>query len=218
MTKNQSHERPISLTIADDHAVVRRGLIAFIDMADDIEIVAVAKDGAGAVEAARAHAPDVLLLDLLMPDRPAAETIAAAKRASPDTQVVILTSHEGDEFLAGAREAGALSYVLKDTPPEDLISVIRKARAGKATITTRLAQSTESREVEDEGDAPEGLTLRELQVLRAIADGRSNRRIADDLGITERTVKHHVSNILSKLYLTDRTQAAVYAWRQGIVG
>ncbi|MEO1014517.1 MAG: response regulator transcription factor [Pseudomonadota bacterium] len=210
---------PITLTIADDHEVVRRGLIAFIEMAEDIDLVAVAEDGAGAVDAARAHAPDVLLLDLLMPDRPAPETISAAKRASPQTQIIVLTSHEGVEQLAPAQAAGAISYVLKDTAPEELINVIRRAHAGEATIAPRLTASpTTSRREAPAPEAPPigGLTHREIEVLRAIADGRSNKRIAHDLEITERTVKHHVSNILSKLHLTDRTQAAVYAWREGL--
>lgn len=204
----------LRLVMADDHEIVRRGLKAFIDTAGDIELVASVSNGADAVKAVRDTVPDVLLLDLLMPGQSAEQTVQKSKAASPRTQIVILTSHEGNEYLSDVIRAGALSYVLKDTDPADLLEVIRDARRGEATITPRLAASL----LEDDTQArDDGLTERELEVLKAIASGLSNKQISTQLGIAERTVKCHVSNILSKLYLSDRTQAAIYAWREGVV-
>lgn len=210
----QDNIEPIRLVIADDHDVVRKGLHAFIDLANDIDLVASGSNGAEAVSAVRQHAPDVLLLDLFMPDQDAETTIRQAKSVSPRTQIVILTSHEGNEHLSNVIRAGALSYILKDTAPEALLDVVRSAREGEATITPRIAKSLldQPKPIRDDG-----LTEREIEVLKAIASGRSNKQIAEDLGITERTVKSHVSNILAKLYLSDRTQAAIYAWREGVV-
>ncbi|MEM6554610.1 MAG: response regulator transcription factor [Pseudomonadota bacterium] len=207
-------EDPIRLVIADDHDVVRRGLRAFIDLASDIDLVATGSNGQEAVAAVQQHAPDVLLLDLFMPGQDVETTIRGAKSASPRTQIVILTSHEGNEHLSSVIRAGALSYILKDTSPEALLSVIRSARNGEATITPRIAKTLLDHPKPIRED---GLTEREIEVLKAIASGLSNKQIAADLDITERTVKSHVSNILAKLYLSDRTQAAIYAWREGVV-
>ncbi|MEO1367760.1 MAG: response regulator transcription factor [Acidobacteriota bacterium] len=209
----------ISLVVADDHAVVRRGLKAFIETEPDIELLEAADSGRRAVEAAARHSPDVMLLDLLMPDQEAAETVRQVKACSPRTQIVVLTSHEGEEQVVPVTKAGALSYVLKDTTPEQLIDAVRRAKGGQSTLSPRidrklLLEITEAGEPAPHGD----LTARELEVLRAVAEGFSNRRIAEEFGISEKTVKSHVSNILSKLYLADRTQAAVYAWRRGLVG
>lgn len=204
----------ITVVIADDHEIVRRGLATFIASSDDIEIVASASNGAEAVEQVGAHAPDILLLDLLMPGQSPQETIRAAKSTSPRTQIVVLTSHEGDDYVSAVMRAGALSYVLKDITPKDLLTVIRDASRGNATITSRVAKDLLEQGLIEEGNE---LTSRETEVLQAIASGLSNRQIGEQLGIAERTVKCHVSNILSKLYLADRTQAAIYAWRKGIV-
>lgn len=212
-----TRERSISVVIADDHAVVRRGLAAFIDTAMDIELCATASNGEEAVQAAAIHAPDILLLDLLMPGIAAEETIRSVKVQSPRTQVVVLTSHEGEERLASVTAAGAISYVLKDTPPHELLEVVRRAADGEGTITPRLAAYLLQGSSNDRLTEHNGLTPREIEVLKAIASGASNRKIAEDLQIAERTVKSHVSNILSKLYLSDRTQAAVFAWREGVV-
>lgn len=205
---------PITIVIADDHEIVRRGLSVFITSSDDIEIVAAAHNGSEAVDAVSMHAPDILLLDLLMPGQSAEETIRAVKSASPRTQVVVLTSREGEEYLSSVIRAGALSYVLKDIAPNALLDVIRDASRGSATINPRIAQDLLKRGT---GEVVNELTSREKEVLQAIASGLSNRQIAENLSISERTVKCHVSNILSKLYLADRTQAAVYAWREGLV-
>lgn len=213
----------ITLIIADDHAMVRKGLTAFLATADDIEVMAVAQGGKEAVAAAGKYAPDVVLLDLFMPDQPAVETVRQIKRVSPRSQIIIVTSHEGDEYVVPTTQAGAISYILKDTTPEDLILAVRNAAAGESTISSRVAKAlvavvVKAREANVRGNLlHEDLTEREMEVLQRIAEGLSNMVIASRLNISEKTVKSHVSNILSKLYLTDRTQAAVYAWREGIV-
>ena len=213
----------ITLILADDHAMVRKGLTAFLETADDIEVMAVAGGGIEAVAAARKHAPDVVLLDLFMPDQPALDTVRQIKRVSPRSQIIMVTSHEGDEYVVPMTQAGAISYILKDTTPEELISAVRKAAAGESTISPRIAQALvsvvkQARAVKaQDGQFHEDLTDREMEVLQCIAEGLPNMEIAARLGITEKTVKSHVGNILSKLYLTDRTQVAVYAWREGLV-
>lgn len=213
----------ITLILADDHAMVRKGLIAFLATASDIEVMAAVAGGAEAVAAAKRHVPDVVLLDLFMPDQPAVETVRQIKRVSPRSQIVMVTSHEGDEYVVPMIQAGAISYILKDTTPEDLIRAVRKTAAGESTLSPRLAKAlvtvvTRVRALStQEEQFHEDLTEREMEVLQCIAEGLSNMDIATRLNISEKTVKSHVSNILSKLYLTDRTQAAVYAWREGVV-
>lgn len=145
------------------------------------------------------------------------------KKVSPRSQIVMVTSHEGDEYVMPMTQAGAISYILKDTTPEDLIFAVRKAAVGESTLSPRIAKAlvtvvTQARAAKmQEGQFYEDLTEREMEVLQCIAEGLSNMGIAMRLNISEKTVKSHVSNILSKLYLTDRTQAAVYAWREGVV-
>jgi two-component system, NarL family, response regulator LiaR len=213
----------ITLIFADDHAMVRKGLSAFLSTAKDIEVMAVASNGAEVVAAAKEYAPDVVLLDLFMPDQPAVKTVRQIKKVSPRSQIIMVTSHEGNEYVVPTTQAGAISYILKDTSPEDLIKAVRKAAAGESTISPRVAKALvtivrRSHDIKTQDDMPyEDLTEREMDVLLCIAEGLSNIDIADRLFISQKTVKSHVSNILSKLYLTDRTQAAVYAWREGIV-
>lgn len=211
----------ITLILADDHAMVRKGLTAFLATAEDVEVMAAASSGAEAVAAAKEHAPDVVLLDLFLPDQPAIETVRQIKKVSPRSQIVIVTSHEGDEHVVPMTQAGAISYILKDTTPEDLIQAVRKAAAGESTLSPRIAKAlvtivTRARAT-PENQLHEDLTEREMEVLHCIAEGLSNMDIAARLGISDKTVKSHVGNILSKLYLSDRTQVAVYAWREGIV-
>lgn len=211
----------ITLILADDHAMVRKGLTAFLATAEDVEVMAAASCGAEAVAAAKEHAPDVVLLDLFLPDQPAIETVRQIKNVSPRSQIVIVTSHEGDEHVVPMTQAGAISYILKDTTPEDLIQAVRKAAAGESTLSPRIAKAlvtivTRARAT-PENHLHEDLTDREMEVLHCIAEGLSNMDIAARLGISDKTVKSHVGNILSKLYLSDRTQVAVYAWREGIV-
>lgn len=212
----------ITLILADDHAMVRKGLTAFLATARDIELLSVASCGAEAVLAAQKHKPDIVLLDMFMPDQPAVETVRQIKSVSPASQIVMVTSHEGDDYVVPVTRAGALSYILKDTTPEDLILAVRKAAMGESVISPRIAKAlvsavTRAQDPNAPDEQPhEDLTEREMEVLRCIAEGLSNADIAARLSISEKTVKSHVSNILGKLYLTDRTQAAVYAWREGI--
>lgn len=213
----------ITLILADDHAVVRKGLSAFLATAPDIEVLDVAVCGTEAVSAAKKHAPDVVLLDLFMPDQPAVETVRQIKKVSPRSQIVMVTSHEGDEYVVPVTQAGAISYILKDTTPEELIRAVRKAAIGESTLSPRVAKAlmnivTQARQSKAaESPLHEDLTEREMEVLQCIAEGLANVDISKRLNISEKTVKSHVSNILSKLYLTDRTQAAVYAWREGLI-
>jgi NarL family two-component system response regulator LiaR len=213
----------ITLIFADDHAMVRKGLTAFFATAQDIEVMAVAESGAEVVAEAGKHAPDVVLLDLFMPDQPAVDTVRQIKKVSPRSQIIMVTSHEGDEYVVPMIQAGAISYILKDTTPEDLFLAVRKAAAGESMISPRVAKAlvtvvTRGRaERTQEDQFHDDLTDREMEVLQCIAAGMSNLAIATQLNISEKTVKSHVGNILSKLNLTDRTKAAVYAWREGIV-
>lgn len=210
----------IMVLLVDDHQVVRQGVRAFLDIQPDMMVVGEAESGEAAVTLASEHAPDVVLMDLLMPGVDGVEATRQIKKISPRTQVIILTSYHDDEHIFPAIRAGALSYVLKNIGPEELSDVVRKAAAGEAVLNSRVA----ARLVQEfRGPRPEApnpfieLSDRELEVLRLIADGQRNADIAAELVISEKTVKNHVSNILSKLHLADRTQAAVYAWREGIV-
>ncbi len=211
---------PISVILVDDHSVVRIGLKAYLSTLADIRVIGEAGTGEEAVELVAQHAPDVVVMDLVMPGMDGVEATRRMKRASPRTQVIVLTSYHEDEHIFPAIRAGALSYVLKDIDPDDLAEAIRRARAGEAVLNPRVA----ARMVQEMHGGPmEGinpfseLTERELEVLRQVAAGKSNREIAEALVISEKTVKSHISNILSKLQLADRTQAAVYAWQEGIV-
>ncbi len=211
---------PISVFIVDDHAVVRQGIRAFLQALPDMEVVGEAENGTQAVELALQTAPDVVLMDLVMPDMDGVEATRRVKSASPRTQVVIFTSYYRDEYIFPAIRAGALSYILKDADPAELAEAIRKAAHGEAMlnprVAARLVQEIQGVRSEDTNPFAE-LSERELEVLRLIANGASNKEIADQLVISEKTVKSHVSNILSKLHLVDRTQAAAYAWNKGIV-
>jgi NarL family two-component system response regulator LiaR len=211
---------PISVLIADDHAIVRQGVRAFLETQSDLAVVGEAESGDEAVRLVAELVPDVALIDLVMPGLDGVEAIRQVKRVSPHTQVIALTSYHEDEHIFPALRAGTLSYVLKDIRPEELAEVVRRAARGESTLHPRVA----ARVVQDlHSGTHEGvnafldLSERELEVLRLIAGGLSNAAIAEKLFISERTVKGHVSNILGKLHMLDRTQAAVYAWRQGLV-
>ena len=208
---------PIRVLIADDHPVVRQGLRGFLETYADIEVVAEAEDGAQAVALVREHVPDVILMDLLMPEMDGVEAIDRVVTFSPATRIIVLTSYTEDEYLFPAMRAGALGYLLKDVEPEDLVGAIRAAARGHATmhpsVAARLVQGADH-----PGDSSlADLSERELDVLRLIARGMSNREIAETLTIAEGTVKSHVSNILSKLHLAHRTQAALYALKYKLV-
>jgi NarL family two-component system response regulator LiaR len=210
----------ISVLIVDDHKVVRRGIRAFLETQPDIIVVDEAESGEEAIRLAIDHAPDVVLMDLVMPGLDGVETTRRLKQVSPRTQVIILTSYHQDEHIFPAIRAGALSYILKDVEPEELANAIRKAADQEAVLHPRVAARVVQELHGARQDNPNPFTElsdRELDVLRLVADGLSNADIAERLVISEKTVKSHVSNILSKLHLADRTQAAVYAWREGVV-
>jgi len=199
--------------------VVRQGLRTFLDLQDDIEVVAEADDGAAAVDAAQRTKPDVILLDLVMPGVDGIGALKRLREAGSRARVIVLTSFGDDDKLFAALRAGAAGYLLKDVQPPDLVRAIRSAHGGNAplspTIATRVVE-----EIAQGGGAPaevDDLTSREREVLVLIAKGRSNKVIALELGVAEKTVKTHVSHILGKLGLTDRTQAALYAVRHGLV-
>jgi len=215
-----------SLIIVDDHAVVREGLRTYLGTEPDLEVVGEASNGREAVKLAEHTVPDVALVDLVMPDptpgptgpMDGIATIRELKKISPHTQVIVLTSYTEDEKIFPAVRAGALSYLLKDVSAEQLSNAIRAAARGEATlhpqVAARLMSEVGGKKRESSVDE---LTDREMEVLTLIARGMSNREIAEALVIAEKTVKSHVSNILSKLHLADRTQAAIYALRQHIV-
>ncbi|MEP7357419.1 MAG: response regulator transcription factor [Anaerolineales bacterium] len=211
---------PITVLVVDDHSMVRLGLRAYFGTLDDIEMVGEAASGAEAVALAGQHAPDVVLMDLIMPGMDGVQATQLVKKASPRTQVIVLTSYHEDEHIFPAIRAGALSYVLKDIDPDELAEAIRRAHAGEAVLHPRVAARLVQELHGAGGDAPNpfsDLTERELDVLRLVAAGQTNKDIAASLVISEKTVKSHISNILGKLHLADRTQAAVYAWQAGIV-
>jgi len=213
------HKDPIRLMVVDDHGVVRQGVRAFLDTHDDIEVVAEAIDSATAIARCTEQAPDVALVDLKLPDVDGVETTRRIKAASPRTQVIILTSLDDPRFVLPAIQAGAVSYLLKDAAPDALVSAVRKAARGEAVLHPRVAALLLEavRKPERDAEALAPLSQREREVLMLIAQGMSNAAIAENLAIGEKTVKSHVSNVLAKLQLADRTQAAVYAWKRGLM-
>jgi NarL family two-component system response regulator LiaR len=221
MTERTLTPERITVLIVDDHAVVRQGVRAFLDTQAEIEVVGEAESGKKAVELCAEHAPDVVLLDLLMPEMNGVETARQIKAVSPRSQVVILTSHHSDEHLLPSIRAGALSYLLKDISPPELVTAVEKASRGEAVLHPRIAaqivENLQNNPARAEANPLMTLSRRESEVLRLIAEGLPNAQIATRLFISEKTVKSHVGNILSKLHLADRTQAAVYAWRSGFV-
>ena len=206
----------IQVLIADDHAVVRQGLRMFLSSDPELEIVGEARDGAEAVRLARQLQPDVVLMDLLMPVMDGIAATAAIRREVPDTEVVALTSVLEDAAVVDAVRAGAIGYLLKDTDAHELRRAIKAAAAGQVQLSPQAAARL-LREVRTPEKSAEPLTERETDVLRLLAQGKSNKEIARELHIAEQTVKTHVSHILSKLGIPSRTQAALYAMRIGLV-
>jgi len=219
----------IRVLIADDHAVVRQGLRTFLALQDDMEVVADAADGEEAVHAAREHAPDVVLMDLVMPNMDGVEAIRRIAAEHPGTRVIALTSFLDDDKVLPAVRAGAAGYLLKDVGPPELVRAIRTVHGGEALLHPAVAARV-LEEVAAPAPAPAAapppasapprgdprLTPREREVLELMARGLANKRIAQELGIAEKTVKIHVSRILHKLGVADRTQAALYAVREGL--
>ncbi|NIM92872.1 MAG: response regulator [Anaerolineales bacterium] len=211
---------PISILIVDDHEVVRQGIKAFLDSQSEFNVIGEASSGEEAVEFVSNYVPDVVLMDLVMSGMDGVDATRKVKNISPRTQIVVLTSYHQDEHIFPALQAGAISYLLKDVKMEILADAIKMASGGEATLHPRIAARVikEIHGAKDERLNPfTELTSREMEVLRLIAKGLPNHEIAEILVISENTVKGHVSNILSKLHLVDRTQAAVYAWQEGIV-
>ncbi|MCH7699321.1 MAG: response regulator transcription factor [Chloroflexi bacterium] len=210
---------PIRVLIVDDHAVVRQGLKAFLRAQDGIEFVGEAENGEEAIERARELEPDVIMMDLVMPGMDGVETMRKLSELGSEARVIVLTSFAEDDQVIAAVKAGAAGYLLKDVRPDELASAIRTVHGGDALLHPSVASKLMSK-VADAGSGetkPDALTVRELDVLKDIAGGMSNKEIAADLGVAEKTVKTHVSSILRKLQLADRTQAALYAVRERIV-
>jgi NarL family two-component system response regulator LiaR len=213
-----SAEKPIRVLIADDHPVVRRGLASLINIKAGMELVGEAADGVEAVEKAGSLQPDVILLDLIMPRKDGLEAIKEIKQANPEARILVVTSFAEDDKVFPAIKAGALGYLLKDSPPEMLLQAISDVYRGESSLHPTIARKL-IRELNQPSDLPptdEPLTKRELEVLRLVARGLSNQEIAAELVVSEGTVRIHVSNILTKLHLANRTQAALYALQEGL--
>jgi len=210
----------ITILLVDDHQVVRQGVRAFFEAHAEFEVVGEAKNGAEAVKFTEEYVPNVVLMDLIMPGMDGVEATRLIKKISPRTQIVVLTSYHDDEHIFPALQAGALSYMLKDVEMDELAEAVKKAALGEAVLHSHVAARVIVEiqgNKEDKFNPLNDLTNREMEILKLIADGTSNNEIAKQLVISMHTVKGHVSNILSKLHLADRTQAAVYAWKKGVV-
>jgi DNA-binding NarL/FixJ family response regulator len=210
----------IRVLLVDDHAVVREGLRAFLQLQDGIEVVGEAADGVEAVAQATRLQPDVILMDLVMPNLDGVGAMRRLRESVPSARVVVLTSFLEDQRLLPAIQAGAAGYLLKNTEPVELVRAVRAAQAGDAIIDPTVAAHLVSALADDRKtarDRADQLTRREREVLELIVRGRSNKRIALELGIAEKTVKTHVGHVLAKLDVTDRTQAALLAVREGLV-
>jgi DNA-binding NarL/FixJ family response regulator len=211
----------IRILIADDHAVVREGLRAFLELQDGLEVVGEAEDGTAAVVEAERLEPDVVLMDLVMPRLDGVGAMRELRRRMPRARVIVLTSFLDDDRLLPAIRAGAAGYLLKDVEPSELARAVYAAHAGEAMLdpaaAARLVEAVADGQAASAPEELERLTRREREVLELIARGRSNKRIAFELGISEKTVKAHVGRLLAKLGVTDRTQAALLAVRRGLV-
>lgn len=206
---------PIKILIVDDHSVVRQGLRMFLNLEPDFQIIGEASNGAESLQKVAELQPDVVLMDILMPVMGGIQAIEAIKRDFPDVEVIALTSVLEDTTVVGAIRAGAIGYLLKDTEADELIRAIKAAALGQVQLSPKAAERL-MREIRAP-ESPEKLTEREVEVLRLLAEGKANKEIAASLSIGETTVKTHVSNILMKLGVISRTQAALYAVRIGLV-
>ncbi len=208
----------IRLLVVDDHAIVRKGICALLAQVADMRVIGEASDGEAAVAQADALKPDVVLMDLVMPKMDGVEAIRQILARLPETRIIALTSFVADDKVFPAIKAGARGYLLKDSEPEELLATIRRVYAGEASLHPSIALKVldELSHPQKHPPTPEPLTEREVQVLRLIARGLDNHAIAAQLNIGEATVRTHVGNILSKLQLANRVQAALYALRQGL--
>ncbi len=210
----------ITILLVDDHEIVRQGVRAVLELIPHFTVLGEAENGETAVQFATQHAPNVVLMDLIMPGMDGIAATRELKKASPRSQIIILTSFHEDAHIFPAIRAGALSYLLKDVDAQDLIKAIQMAANGEAVLHPHVANRIMAEIKGSQSDKINPFTelsARELEVLRLIAAGKTNAIIAEELVISLKTVKRHVSNILGKLHLHDRTQAAVYAWREGVV-
>lgn len=208
----------IRVMVVDDHEMVRRGLCSYLETEEDLEVTGQANSGKSAVELARQLKPDVILMDLIMADGTGVEASAQIKQELPDTQIIILTSYVDESLIFPALEAGALSYLLKTSQADEIVSAIRLAMKREAVIEPKVATKMLSKIRDGAEHLPHhDLTSRELEVLILIGQGKTNQEIADELFIGIKTVKTHVSNVLSKLGVEDRTRAAIYAHRNKLV-
>lgn len=208
----------IRVLIVDDHEIVRKGIRALLSKERGIETIGEAGNGADAIAQAKSLKPDVILMDLVMPKVDGIQATRAITAAQPDARVLVLTSFAADDKVFPAIKAGALGYLLKDSSPTELIQAIRAVHLGQPSLDASIALKVLQEMAHPAQDAPpaHGLTEREEEVLRLIAHGKSNREIADELTVAEITVSKHVSNILCKLHLASRTQAALYALKEGL--
>jgi NarL family two-component system response regulator LiaR len=209
---------PIRVLVADDHAIVRKGIRALLATEPDLEVVGEAKDGRMAVAEVERLCPDVILMDLVMPEMDGIEAIRRITARDPEARILVLTSFAADDKLFPAIKAGASGYLLKDSDPKDLVGAIRQVYRGESSLHPTIARKLlqELSQPPERVPASESLTEREVEVLRLVARGRSNRQIAAQLVISDATVRTHVSNILGKLHLASRTQAALYALQAGL--
>lgn len=210
-TTTESALRPIRLLVVDDHAIVRKGLVALLNTVAGFSVVAEAADGEQAIEAHRTHQPDVTLMDLRLPKIGGADAITKIRQENPAARIIVLTTFDGDEDIFRALQAGAKGYLLKGMDAAELTEAIRAIYAGKSKMPAFVAEKLAGRM------GGPALTARELEVLKRIVAGRSNKEIAADLFISEATVKTHINSLLGKLGVTDRTQAATSALQRGIV-
>lgn len=208
----------ITVVIVDDHTIVRQGLRTYLELQPDILVVGEAANGSEATALVKDNLPDIVLMDLVMPVMDGVDATRAITGLAPSTRVIVLTSFSEDEKVFASIKAGAQGYLMKDVLPGDLVAAIRTVNRGEAQLDPEIARKVMQEFANPQPVAPKhGLTDRELEVLRLIAQGKSNKDISEDLVLSEKTVKTHVSNILQKLHLSDRTQAAVFALRQKIV-
>jgi NarL family two-component system response regulator LiaR len=208
----------IRVLIVDDHTIVRDGLQALINAEPGMQVVGVGSDGFEAVEKAQALQPDVILLDLIMPRKDGVQATSEIKKSNPAARILILTSFAEDHQVFSAIKSGAMGYLMKDTSSEDLIQAIRDVYLNKPVLQPVIARKL-MRDIQNQSasaSTENGLTEREIEILQMVAQGRTNQQIADELVLSERTVRTHITNILAKLRLDNRTQAALYALRQGI--
>lgn len=211
-------EKPIRVLIVDDQSIVRKGVRALLAQRADIEVIGEATDGQEAIEQAERLQPDVILMDLVMANVDGIEAIRTITAEQGEARILVLTSFAGDDKVFPAIKAGALGYLLKDSEPEELIAAIRQTHKGEVSLHKTIAGKMlhEIREPEGGPLSPDPLTRREVEVIQLVARGMTNQEIAEQLTITEATVRAHVSNILSKLHLANRVQATLYALKEGL--